>query len=81
MACQCRACQLERDTRVVCPGCGWTGCVDELYSGACPSCGYENNGWDGERLFTLQEMLGKPVEYHDVRLDKFLRSILEVISC
>lgn len=65
---------------VVCPGCGWTGEIAALVrGGACPTCGYEN-GLHPNRLLTLTEMLESDVEYTDVRMDLFLRSVFQLIT-
>ena len=64
---------------VICPGCGWTGCLDGLANGACPDCGYEN-GRPPWRLLTIREMLTDSGEYDDVRMDRFLQAILAVME-
>ena len=59
----------------ICPGCGWRGAVKPKL--ACPHCGWENNAppW---RLLTLRELLcDSEGPYGDVRMDLFLKSVLE----
>ena len=64
---------------VICPGCGWTGSVDQLQYGACPDCWYENGTYP-YRLLTLSEMLKHETEYNDVRFDLFLLSVFALLD-
>jgi len=72
---------------VICPGCGWTGLVQELVTdivaaGSCPACTYEN-GVEPYRLLTIREMLGTEfgdTQYIDVRFDLFLKSLFELLE-
>ena len=73
---------------IICPGCGWTGGIDELERGgdigelecgACPRCGYEN-GMPPYRLLTLSEMREDDVEYYDVRMDLFLEAYIRLLQ-
>ena len=65
--------------KVICPGCGWVGEIEDLKRGACPQCRYEN-GMEPYRLLTLAEAMEDDVEYIDVRLDVFLRSVFWVMG-
>jgi len=67
------------DKTIICPGCGWTGTVETLDQDGCPDCGYENN-LEPYRLLTLSEMLNDEGEYDDIRMDLFLKSLLEFLN-
>ena len=62
---------------IICPGCGWVGTIETLQDGGCcPECNYEN-GVEPNRLLTLSEMMeDSTMEYVDVRMDLFLKSLL-----
>ena len=47
--------------------------------GACPQCGYEN-GLPPNRLLTLSEILNDSMEYNDVMLDLFLKSLFQLLE-
>lgn len=63
---------------IICPGCGWTGDIEDLSDGACPDCSYEN-GLPPYHLLTLKEMLENEGEYDDVKMDLFLVSLFRVL--
>lgn len=65
--------------KVVCPGCGWVGAIEQLTSTVddfkdCPICQYRN-GIKPYRLLTLSEMLSTDTEYEDVSMPLFLKAI------
>jgi hypothetical protein len=71
---------------VICPGCGWSGSVQQLSTdimvGSCPNCEYEN-GAEPYRLLTIEELIGtefEDTEYHDVRFDLFLKSLFKLLE-
>ena len=66
---------------IVCPRCGWTGVIEDLFDGICPECRYEN-GLPPYRLLTIKEMLEDEQisEYNDVRMDLFLASLFRILS-
>lgn len=73
---------------VICPGCGWTGMVDNQDDycghGRCPNCKYEHGRYP-HRLVTLAEMLEEGERFYDLRYDQvqfdmFLKSLFKLIE-
>lgn len=73
-------CTVDLD-RTICPGCGLTGQDFKLNNyGVCSNCDYET---DSESFPTIKELVfpsfvtpGNNIEYNNVRLDLFLKTLL-----
>jgi len=67
---------------IICPGCGWTGGINDLGDfGSCPECGYENGDGPPYRLCTLKEMLVfKGDRYCEVEMSAFLGALFKVME-
>lgn len=67
---------------IICPGCGWTGRLDDLTEKrACPRCQYENSA-SPYRLLLLDEILTQNDGelWNDVDLGAFVRSLYRLMN-
>jgi hypothetical protein len=62
---------------LICPGCGGRFHPAGMAGKPCPHCGWENN-LPPYRLLNLRELLNDSEGvYNDIRMDKFLRAVLQ----
>jgi len=62
---------------LICPGCGGIFHPSGMDGKPCPDCGWENN-LPPYRLLNLRELLhDSEGVYNDIRMDKFLRAVLQ----